>query len=230
MKKLLSLIVLAGATAVTAWAADVPQKVDSRLEDAKNVIDQIMSNQSNSIPENIAHKAECVAVVPGMKKAAFIVGGDYGQGVVTCRTANGWSAPVFIRVAGGSWGLQVGGQSTDLVLLAMNQKGFQDLLHSKFKIGAGISAAAGPVGRDAQASTDASLHSEMLSYSRSKGAFAGIDLNGTSVTQNTDDTNALYGSSHTFDQILHGSVPAPAAAQPLLETIGKYFGAGAEHP
>jgi SH3 domain-containing YSC84-like protein 1 len=229
MQKLLSLIVLAGATAITAWAADVPQKVDSRLEDAKNVIDQIMSNQSNSIPENIARKAECVAVVPGMKKAAFIVGGDYGQGVVTCRTANGWSAPVFIRMAGGSWGLQVGGQSTDLVLLAMNQKGFQDLLHSKFKIGAGVSAAAGPVGRDAQASTDASLRSEMLSYSRSKGAFAGIDLNGTSVTQNTDDTNALYGSGHSFDQILHGSVPSPAVVQPFLETIEKYFGAGSEH-
>lgn len=227
MKKLLSLMLVAGTTAMAAWAADVPQKVDSRLEDAKTVVEQIMSNQSNSIPENIARKAQCVAVVPGMKKAAFIVGGDYGQGVVTCRTANGWSAPVFIRMAGGSWGLQVGGQSTDLVLLAMNQKGFQDLLHSKFKLGAGVSAAAGPVGRDAQASTDASLRSEMLSYSRSKGAFAGIDLNGTTVTQNTDDTDALYGSGHTFDQILHGSVSAPAATKPFLGTIQQYFGSGA---
>ncbi len=226
-KKLLSLILL-GATAVAAYAADASQTVDSRLEDAKTVIDQIMANTSNSIPENIAHKAQCVAVVPGMKKAAFIVGGSYGQGVVTCRTANGWSGPVFIRMAGGSWGLQIGGQSTDLVLLAMNQKGFQDLLHSKFKIGAGAAAAAGPVGRNAQASTDLSMHSEMLSYSRSKGAFAGIDLNGTTVTQNTDDTKALYGGSHAFTQILRGSVRPPAAAKGFLATVRQYFGGGTQ--
>ena len=226
MKKLLSLIVIAAATAATAYAADATQTVDSRLSDAKTVIDQIMSNTSNSIPEKLAHKAQCVAVIPGMKKAAFIVGGSYGQGVVTCRTANGWSGPVFIRMAGGSWGLQIGGQSTDLVLLAMNQKGFQDLLHSKFKIGAGVAATAGPVGRNAQASTDATMHSELLSYSRSRGAFAGIDLNGTTVTQNTDDTKSLYGGSHTFGQILRGSVKTPTPADPFLSAVRQYFGGG----
>ena len=142
MRKLLSLVLLAAA-ATAVYAADASQTADSRLDSAKTVIDQIMSNTTNSIPANIAHKAQCVAVVPGMKKGAFIVGGSYGQGVVTCRTSHGWSGPVFIRMAGASYGLQIGGQSTDLVMLAMNQKGFQDLLHSKFKIGAGVSAAAG---------------------------------------------------------------------------------------
>ncbi len=223
MRKLLSLVLLAAA-ATAVYAADASQTADSRLDSAKTVIDQIMSNTTNSIPANIAHNAQCVAVVPGMKKGAFIVGGSYGQGVVTCRTSHGWSGPVFIRMAGASYGLQIGGQSTDLVMLAMNQKGFQDLLHSKFKIGAGVSAAAGPVGRNAQASTDASMHSELLSYSRSRGAFVGIDLNGTTVTQNTDDTKALYGGSHSFDQILHGAVPSPPAAKGFLATVGQYFG------
>lgn len=223
MKKLLALLLLAGA-ATMVRAADDTQKVDTRLDAAKNVIDQIMSTPDKAIPEDIARKAVCVGVVPGMKKGAFIVGADYGQGVVTCRTANGWSAPVFIRMAGGSWGLQAGGQSTDLVLVAMNQKGFQDLLHNKFKIGGDAAAAAGPVGRDAQASTDVSLHAELLTWSRSRGAFAGIDLNGTTVTQNKDDNDALYGSGHSADQILKGDVPATSSAQGFLDSISQYFG------
>lgn len=223
MKKLLGLIALVAAAAA-AHAAGAVQAVDSRLDNAKTVIGQIMSNTSNSIPRSLADKAQCVAVVPAMKKAAFIFGGSYGQGVATCRTKSGWSGPVFIRMAGGSWGLQIGGQSTDLVLLAMNQKGFQDLLHSKFKIGAGVAATAGPVGRNAQAATNATLHSELLSYSRSKGAFVGIDLNGTTVTQNTDDTKSLYGSGKTFGQILRGSAPVPTVAKPFLATVRRYFG------
>jgi len=223
MKKVLALLLLAGA-AISVRAADSTQKADTRLDAAKNVIDQIMSTPDKAIPEDIARKAVCVGVVPGMKKGAFIVGADYGQGVVTCRTANGWSAPVFIRMAGGSWGLQAGGQSTDLVLVAMNQKGFQDLLHNKFKIGGDAAAAAGPVGRNAQASTDASLHAELLTWSRSRGAFAGIDLNGTTVTQNKDDNDALYGSGHSTDQILKGDVPAPSSAQGFLDSISQYFG------
>jgi lipid-binding SYLF domain-containing protein len=224
MKKLsglMALVALAMAT-LPAFATD-KQKIDDRLSAAKDVITEIMSVPDKSVPDEIARKAVCVGVVPGMKKGAFIVGADYGQGVVTCRTAHGWSAPVFIRMAGGSWGLQIGGQSTDLVLVAMNDKGFQDLLHDKFKIGAGVAAAAGPVGRNAQASTDLTLHAELLTWSRSRGAFAGIDLSGTSVSQNTDDTEALYGSGHTFDQILHGSVPAPAAAEPFLKAVATYF-------
>ena len=229
MNKLSGLVAIAALTAASVpalarGAGDDTQKIDSRLDAAKDVITQIMSVPDKSVPNQIARKAVCVGVVPSMKKGAFIVGGDYGQGVVTCRTASGWSAPVFIRMAGGSWGLQIGGQSTDLILVATNDKGFQDLLHSKFKIGGDASAAAGPVGRDAQASTDLSLHAELLTWSRSRGAFAGIDLSGTSVTQNNDDTTALYGSSHPFESILHGSVPAPAAAQGFLDAVGQYFG------
>lgn len=225
MKKLLCLMLLAGL-GVSARAADDVQQADARLDAAKTVIDQIMSVPDQSIPSDIARRAVCVGVVPGMVKGAFIFGADYGQGVVTCRTAHGWSAPVFIRMAGGSWGLQVGGKSTDLVLVAVNHKGFQDLLNSKFKIGAGVSAAAGPVGRDAQASTDASLHAELLTWSRSRGAFAGIDLSGVSVTQNKGDTEALDGSGHSFDEILHGNVPPPDSARPFLHAIEQYFGPG----
>lgn len=229
MKKLLnlmlSLMLLAGF-AISARAADDAQNADSRLDAAKTVIDQIMSVPDHSIPNDIARKAVCVGVVPGMVKGAFIFGADYGQGVVTCRTANGWSAPVFIRMAGGSWGLQIGGQSTDLVLVAVNHRGFQDLLNSKFKIGAGVAAAAGPVGRNAQASTDASMHAELLTWSRSRGAFAGIDLNGVSVTQNKADTVAVDGHGHSADQILHGDVRPPEAARPFLHAIEQYFGPG----
>ena len=226
MKKLIGLMALAGMVmvAVPMRAADDTGKIDSRLDAAKNVIDQIMAVPDKSIPNQIADKAVCVGVVPGMVKGAFIFGADYGQGVVTCRTSHGWSGPVFIRMAGGSWGLQIGGQSTDLVLVAMNQQGFQALLNSKFKIGAGVAASAGPVGRNAQASTDLTMHSELLTWSRSRGAFAGIDLNGVSVTQNKQDTDALYHGSHPYREILNGSVPAPATAKPFLSAIQKYFG------
>lgn len=228
MKKLLCLMLLAGFAVSARAADDATQKADARLEAAKNVIDQIESVPDKSIPNEIAEKAVCVGVVPGMVKGAFIFGADYGQGVVTCRTANGWSAPVFIRLAGGSWGLQAGGKSTDLVLVAVNQQGMQALMNSKFKIGAGVSAAAGPVGRSAQASTDASMHAELLTWSRSRGAFAGINLSGVSVTQNQGDTQALDGSSHTADQILKGEVAPPAAAKPFLNAIKQYFGPGSK--
>jgi len=224
MKKLLCLLMLIAGTAVLARAADDTQKIDSRLTAAKNTIDEIMSVPDKSVPDGIARNAVCVGVVPGMKKGAFVVGGEYGQGVVTCRTSSGWSAPVFIRMAGGSFGFQIGGQGTDLVLVAVNDKGFQDLLHDKFKIGGDASAAAGPVGRDAQASTDLKMRAELLTWSRSRGAFAGIDLNGVSVSQNREDTDAVYGGSHSFDQILHGSVPPPEAAEPFLHAVSRYFG------
>ena len=157
-------------------------------------------------------------------KGAFIVGAEYGQGVVTCRTHHGWSGPVFIRLGGGSFGFQIGGQGTDLVLVAINEKGFQDLLHDRFKIGADASAAAGPVGRDAQASTDLSMRAELLTWSRSHGIFAGIDLNGVSVSQNAADTDALYGATHRFDEILHGAVPPPPEAEGFLHAVRQYFG------
>ena len=157
------------------------------------------------------------------------MGAEYGQGVVTCRTGHGWSAPVFIRLAGGSFGFQVGGQGTDLVLVATNDRGFQNLLHDKFKIGADASAAAGPVGRDAQASTDISMRAEMLTWSRSRGIFAGIDLNGATVSQNTGDTDVLYGGPHHFDAILRGEVPPPAQAEGFLHAVREYFGEAEMH-
>jgi lipid-binding SYLF domain-containing protein len=183
-----------------------------------------MSVPDKAVPDGIVRHAECIAVVPGVVKGAFIVGAEYGQGVVTCRTHHGWSGPVFIRLGGGSFGVQIGGQGTDLVLVAINEKGFQDLLHDRFKIGADASAAAGPVGRDAQASTDLSMRAELLTWSRSHGIFAGIDLNGVSVSQNAADTDALYGGNRGFDLILHGRVPPPPEAEGFLHAIRQYFG------
>jgi lipid-binding SYLF domain-containing protein len=226
MKKLLAVCALSilGASSVVALAADDAHKLDSRLESAKLTLDAIMTVPDKAVPNEIARHATCVGVVPGMMKGAFILGAEYGQGVVTCRTPHGWSAPVFIRMAGGSFGFQAGGQGTDLVLVAVNHKGFEDLLRDKFKIGGDASATAGPVGRDAQASTDLSLRSELLTWSRSHGIFAGIDLNGVSVSQNRDDTDYFYGSPYRFEQILHGDVAPPEVARPFLRAVSEYFG------
>jgi SH3 domain-containing YSC84-like protein 1 len=222
MKKFLAVLCLAGLS-IPAFAASDQSKLEERMDSAKTVIDNIMAVPDKAIPDSILRQATCVGVIPGVVKGAFIVGAEYGQGVVTCRTPRGWSAPVFIRLAGGSFGFQIGGQGTDLVLVAVNQKGFQDLLKSKFKIGGDASAAAGPVGRDAQASTNWKLQSELLTWSRSKGLFAGIDLNGATVSENTDDTNVLYGAPHSFEQILHGNVLPPESSRPFLRTVAKYF-------
>ncbi|MGA2206044.1 MAG: lipid-binding SYLF domain-containing protein [Terracidiphilus sp.] len=231
MKKLLTILttLLIASYGVAARAADDPKKLDGRLDAARNVIDSIMSTPDKAVPLEIAEHAKCIAVVPGVVKGAFIVGAEYGQGVVTCRTGHGWSAPVFIRLAGGSFGFQAGGQGTDLVLVATNDKGFQDLLHDRFKIGADASAAAGPVGRDAQASTDISMRAEMLTWSRSHGIFAGIDLNGATVSQNAGDTDVLYGEHHRFDNILRGEVPPPPQAEAFLHAVSKYFGEAEMH-
>ena len=223
MKKLLAILLVAGC-GVAARAADDQGKLDGRLYAAQSVIESIMSVPDKAVPDGIARHAECIAVVPGVVKGAFILGAEYGQGVVTCRTHHGWSGPVFIRLEGGSFGFQIGGQGTDLVLVAINEKGFQDLLHDRFKIGADASAAAGPVGRDAQASTDLSMRAELLTWSRSHGLFAGIDLNGVSVSQNAADTDALYGATHRFDEILHGAVPPPPEAEGFLHAVRQYFG------
>jgi SH3 domain-containing YSC84-like protein 1 len=222
MKKLLVFICVAGMSA-PAFCASNTEKLDARIDAARTAIQEIMATPDKSIPDSITRKAVCIGVIPGVKKGAFLIGAEYGQGVVTCRTRHGWSGPVFIRLEGGSFGFQAGGQDTDLVLVAVNDKGFQDLLHDKFKIGADASAAAGPVGRDAQASTDIEMKAELLTWSRAKGVFAGIDLNGASISQNTDDTTKLYGTPHSFDQILHGSVPPPPASTPFLQTVGRYF-------
>jgi lipid-binding SYLF domain-containing protein len=195
-----------------------------RLSSATKVVQEIQNTPDGGIPDYIVSKAKCIAVIPSVKKGAFVIGASYGQGVVTCRTKGGWSAPVFIRLAGGSFGFQIGGQATDLVLVAVNQKGFEDLLHSKFKIGADASAAAGPVGRHASASTDILLNAELLSYSRAKGLFAGVDLNGAVVSQNSDDTDAFYGGkAASYRDILGGDIPVPSRARRFVHTVARYF-------
>jgi lipid-binding SYLF domain-containing protein len=216
-------VVLCGMAMVagtfSAQAESDKAKVAERLNDASQVISQIMATPDNAIPGSILAGASCVVVIPSYKKGAFLVGAQYGQGVATCRTKRGWSAPVCVQLAGGSFGFQIGGQATDLVLVAMNQQGLQD----KFKLGADAAAAAGPVGRNAQAGTDWKLNAQFLSYSRSKGLFAGINLDGTVLSQNQADTRALYGADIPFDQILGGKQITPGEARPFVRTVAKYF-------
>ena len=223
MKKTLASICLFLMFACPSFAGSSREDLQARVDAAKTVLDQIMTAGDKSIPMDILQQATCVGVVPGFLKGAFLVGAQYGQGVVTCRTGHGWSAPVFIRMAGGSFGLQAGGQSTDLVLVAVNDRGFQDLLKDKFKIGGDASAAAGPVGRNTQAATDWKMGAELLTYSRSKGLFAGIDLDGTRVSQNSEDTELFYGAPHSFDAILKGSVPVPDGAVAFVKDVAQYF-------
>lgn len=223
MKKTLALLCLCFMLPFTAFAGSNRESLQARIDAAKTVLDEIMSTPDNSIPMDILQQATCVGVVPGLKKGAFVWGGQYGQGVVTCRTGHGWSAPVFIRMEGGSFGFQIGGQSTDLVLVAVNDRGFQDLLKNKFKIGGDASAAAGPVGRSSQASTDWKMSAELLSYSRNKGVFAGISLDGTSVSQNAEDTELYFGQAHGFNSILKGDVAVPGGAVPFVKTVAHYF-------
>lgn len=223
MKKIFASIVVFSILSPVAFAASSRSDLQARINSARVVLQQIMGAQDKTIPIDILHSATCVAVVPGMLKGAFVFGAQYGQGVVTCRTGHGWSAPVFIRLAGGSFGFQIGGQSTDLVLVAVNDRGFQDLLKNKFKIGADASAAAGPVGRAGQAATDWKMNAELLSYSRNKGVFAGVSLDGTSVTQNQEDTNTYYGAPHSFESILRGNVPVPAGAIPFVRLVAHDF-------
>jgi lipid-binding SYLF domain-containing protein len=223
MKKTLIAFSLCVLLTPTVYAASSRADLQDRIDSAKVVLDQVMGAQDRTIPMNILHAATCVAVVPGMVKGAFVFGAQYGQGVVTCRTGHGWSAPVFIRMAGGSFGFQIGGQSTDLVLVAVNDRGFQDLLRNKFKIGGDASAAAGPVGRAGQASTDWKMNAELLSYSRNKGLFAGIDLDGTSVSQNRDDTAIYYGTPEDFRHVLEGNVAVPPGAVSFVRDVAHYF-------
>jgi lipid-binding SYLF domain-containing protein len=223
MKKTIATLCLCLIATGAARAASSKADLQNRVEAAKNVLDQIMGANDRTIPMNILEQATCVGVVPGMIKGAFVFGAQYGQGVVTCRTGHGWSAPVFIRMAGGSWGLQIGGQATDLVLVAVNDRGFQDLLKNKFKIGGDASAAAGPVGRAGQAATDWKMNAELLSYSRNKGLFAGISLDGTSVSQNKEDTETFYGAPQDFENVLKGNVGVPAGSVEFVRTVAHYF-------
>ncbi len=199
------------------------EKLADRLTQASDVLNEIMAAPDKGIPQQILAGASCVVVIPGFKKAAFVVGAQYGQGAATCRTSHGWSAPVFVQLTGGSFGFQIGAQSTDLVLLAMNHNGLQEMLKNKFKIGGDASAAAGPIGREAQAGTDWKLNAEFLTYSRAKGLFAGLDLSGTVLSQNTEDTRTEYGANVPFTTLLNGGHPTPVNAQPFVRTVAKYF-------
>ncbi len=216
-------LLMPGFAVGSAAAATTREDLQDRVDAAKIVLEQILGTPDNSIPLNILEQATCVAVIPSLKKGAFLVGAEYGRGVVSCRTGHGWSAPAFITLAGGSFGFQIGGQETDLVLVAVNDHGFQDLLKSKFKIGGDVAASAGPVGRNSQAATDWKMGAELLTYSRSKGLFAGIDLNGDTVSQNIDDTTLYYGGEHSHQSILKGQVAVPPDAIPFVKTVAHAF-------
>jgi SH3 domain-containing YSC84-like protein 1 len=226
MKRFIATVFLCLLVSSAANAASSKADLQDRIDAAKTVLDQIMQAKDSTIPRNIIQSATCVGVVPSMMKGAFVFGAQYGQGVVTCRTGHGWSGPVFLRMAGGSWGLQIGGQSTDLILVAVNDRGFQDLLKNKFKIGGDASAAAGPVGRAGQAATDWKMNAELLSYSRNKGLFAGVSLDGTSVSQNKDDTEIYYGAPQDFQNVLKGNVGVPDGAVEFVRAVAHYFSQG----
>jgi len=196
--------------------------IEKRIKNAAQVLEEVMGQKDKAIPDKIMSDAECVAVVPSMVKIAIGFGGSHGKGVATCRTANGWSAPAPFSVTGGSWGLQIGGQAIDLVMLVMNKKGMDALLSSKFKIGADASAAAGPVGRQSEASTDWKMKAEVLTYSRARGVFAGIDLSGAKLSQDADETRILFGKMVPFATILSGKIAPPSGSEPFLAAVRKY--------
>jgi len=196
--------------------------IEKRLDASATVLEEIMKVPEKGIPQDAFTSAKCVVVIPSTFKIALVFGGEHRKGVATCHNSNSWSAPVPVDLTGGSWGLQAGGEAVDLVMLVMSQKGMDALLTNKFKIGASASGAAGPVGRQASGSTDWKFKSDVLTYSRARGAFAGIDLNGAVIKQDKDETAVLYGKVLPFQTILAGQVSAPPAARPFLAAVRKY--------
>ena len=213
-------VIVAVASLGVAWGEDRENELH-RVQASADVLNEIMAAPDKGIPEDIMESAVCVGVVPSLKKGGFVFGAEYGKGVATCRNGNAWSAPAPFEVVGGSWGLQIGGEAVDLVMLVMNNKGMERLLSSKFKLGADASVAAGPVGRHAEGETDWKLKAEILTYSRARGVFAGLTLNGAVIQQDDDATRALYGNDTSFRSILRGSVPAPAGSEPYLAAVRK---------
>jgi lipid-binding SYLF domain-containing protein len=212
----------------TSETSKADTDIAKRLKNSATVLDEIMGTPDKGIPKDILADAKCIAVIPSMLHIAVGFGGRHGKGVATCRTANGWSAPAPITIAGGSWGLQLGGQATDLVMLVMNQKGMDHLLSSKFKIGAELTGAAGPVGRQVSGDTDWKMKAEILSYSRSRGLFAGIDLNGSAIKQDKDETALLYGKFIPFETVLSGKVEPTSLSSTFLATVRKYASEAAQ--
>lgn len=217
-RKLVVLSAMLGI-ATLGWADTNKEKAADRLDNAAKVLHEIMAAPDKGIPSEVMDHAKCVAVVPHMVKGGFVIGAEGGKGVATCRTASGWSAPAFFTVAGGSWGLQIGVEGIDLVMIFQNEKGMDRLLDSKFTVGGDASAAAGPVGRHASADTDWKMNAEILTYSRAKGAFAGLTLNGAVVKPDEDSMKAEYGPDATERSILMGKVPPPPAAHAFLAAV-----------
>ncbi len=211
---------LIGCLSSLAWAGDQRKDETKRLEMASDVLVHMTSQPDKGIPEEVLENAKCIAVVPHLVKGGFIFGGKHGRGVATCRTADGWSAPAFISVGGGSAGLQIGLEGVDVIMLIMNHKGMEQLLSSKFQISGEGSAAAGPVGRHASAGTDWKMDTQMLTYSRSKGVFAGLTLEGAVVEQDSDSTISVYGRDVTFKAVLQGKVPTPDIAREFMTAVG----------
>ena len=218
MKKIVLLLAMAGLTSV-CWAEQSKETVDDRLTQAGEVLRQVMATPDKGIPQEVMDHAKCVAVVPHLVKGGFVFGAEGGRGVATCRTDHGWSAPAFFDVEGGSWGLQIGVEGIDLVMIIQNEKGMQDLLQSKFQIGGDASAAAGPVGRHASADTDWKMNAEILTYSRAKGAFAGLTLNGAAVHRDDDAMRLVYGPDASIRSVLSGAVPPTPSAEAFLSAV-----------
>jgi SH3 domain-containing YSC84-like protein 1 len=205
--------------------------IEKRIDSAAKVLDEIMATPDKGIPDKIMSDAKCIAVIPSMVKIAVGFGGSHGKGIATCRLDNGkWSSVAPVTITGGSWGLQLGGQAVDLVMIVMNDDGMHNLLSSKFKIGADASAAAGPVGRHAGADTDWKMKAQVLTYSRSRGLFAGIDLNGAALTQDKDETRILYGKFYPFDQLLEGKAPRTGKSRSFLAALAHYTGPNSSEP
>jgi lipid-binding SYLF domain-containing protein len=218
MKKTILLMTMM-ALAPLGWAEQDKQTVDDRLAKAGDVLRQVMATPDKGIPQEVLDHAKCIAVVPHLVKGGFVFGAEGGRGVATCRTDHGWSAPAFFDVEGGSWGLQIGVEGIDLVMVIQNEKGMQDLLQSKFQIGGDASAAAGPVGRHASADTDWKMNAEILTYSRAKGIFAGLTLNGAAVHRDDDAMKDVYGPDVSTRAVLAGQVPPTPAAHAFLSAV-----------
>jgi lipid-binding SYLF domain-containing protein len=218
MKKLMTIVAVLSMTSF-AWAGSNREATNDRLDHAGRVLHEIMSAPDRGIPEEVLEHARCVAVVPHLLKGGFVFGAENGRGVATCRTEGGWSAPAFFTITGGSWGLQIGVEGVDLVMIIQNEDGMKHLINSNFELGGDASAAAGPVGRHASADTDWKLNTEVLTYSRARGLFAGITLNGAAIRRDEDSTEAIYGHEVSTRRILRGEVTVPASAQSFLDAV-----------
>lgn len=221
MKKTMSLLLMSliGLVGTLAWAGSAGEDTVERMQKSVDVLQSIMSTPDKGIPEEVLSGAKCIVVVPNLIKGGFILGGKHGRGVASCRTPEGWSSPAFVSIGGGSWGLQIGIEGVDLVMLVMNDRGLQHLLSSKLELTGEGSVAAGPIGRHTSAGTDILLNTEALTYSRSKGVFAGLTLEGAVVEQDNDSTRAIYGKHMMFRNILSGRASTPASADAFVKAV-----------